>query len=120
MDILPLRQLAIRLASIHADDRAWVLAQLDPLEHERMDGLLMEIADLGLDKDSAVLAAMNSELVTRFAMDSVMPDDIALSTQISPLQHPYWRALSEQTVPPALITALASHVAVIGDSHVES
>ncbi|MEK6788410.1 MAG: hypothetical protein AABY68_05620 [Pseudomonadota bacterium] len=149
MDTLPLRQLAIRLACIHADDRAWILAQLGRLEREQMDELLMEIADLGLNKNPAVLAALYAEPMPRFAMASVMPEDIALHPQISQLQHPYWRALllqmhdpsqrrkamdvlpqgalirrwdhawSEQAVPPALLTALARHVAVAEVSHVE-
>ena len=150
MDILPLRRLAIRLACIHADDRAWILAKLDPLERQQIEMLLVEIADLGLDKDPAVLASMTVEPTTRFATDSAMPDDVVLHTQVSQLGNPYWGALllqlygapqrrkvmdalpqgalirrwdhvlSEQTVPPALVAALARHVAAAEVSHVES
>lgn len=150
MDLLPLRQLAIRLACIHAEDRAWVLAQLDSLERQQIDVLLLEISDLGLDKDPAVLAAMHEESTARFAMSSVVQDDVVLHTQVSQLDHPYWgalllqmygasprrkvmdslpqgalvrrwdHALSEQTVPPALVAALAQYLANEELSHVES
>lgn len=138
---LPLRQLAIRLACIHADDRAWILAQLDSAERQHIDELLQEIAELGLDKDPAVLAALRAEPMTRFAAESVMPDDVVLHAQVARAGHPYWgalllqmygsvqrrkvmdamtngalirrwdHALADQTIPPALVAALARHVA---------
>jgi len=150
MDLLPLRQLAMRLACIHADDRAWILAQLDPSEHQQIDALLVEISELGLDKDPAVLAALSVQPTTRFATDSAMPDDVVLHSQVSTLGHPYWGALllqiysapqrrkvmdalpqgalvrrwdhvlSEQMVPPALVSALVRRVADAEASHVES
>ena len=97
MNSLSLRQLAIRLACSHPDDRAWIRAQLEPLACPQIDALLMEIADLGLDKDPAVLMSM-----------LIVPGQTATSTS---LQHPYWRALSGQTTAPALVR----HLACAGD-----
>lgn len=150
MNRLPLRRLAIRLACLHADDRVWILTQLDPLERQQIDLLLMEISDLGLDKDPTVLAAMNEVPSARFAMDSAMPSDVVLHAQVSQLGHPYWGALllqmyssaqrrkimdslpqgalvrrwdhtlSAQTIPTALVAALAQHVKAKETSHVEA
>lgn len=150
MEFSPLRQLAMRLACIHVDDRAWVLAQLSPAEREPIDELLQEIAELGLAQDPAVLAAIHAEPMTRFTSESVMPDDVALHAQVERAGHPYWgalllqmhgqpqrrkvmdalpqgalvrrwdHALSGQMVPPALVAALVRHVSAVEATDVES
>jgi len=106
MKIQPLRLLVIRLACTHPADRSWIRTQLDPLACAQVDALLMEIADLGLDRDPAVLAAMLIE-----------PDMTVCATS---LRHPYWCALSRQTEAPALVAALTRRSACTGGSHVAS
>lgn len=95
VEFSPLRQLAIRLACIHAEDRAWVLAQLADDERETVDALLQEIDDLGLARDPAVLAAILSAPVQPAfaATASILPDDVSLHDLAARAPHPFWAAV---------------------------
>lgn len=141
MEFSPLHQFAIRLACIHASDRAWLLAQLDTVERAQVDALLQEIDELGLARDPAVVAAVLSDPTGRFDSESVMPTDVAVHAQVRGAGHPFWGALllqmhspaqrrtvmsslpqgdllrrwdhvfADQSVPPALVAALSEHIA---------
>ncbi|MDZ4298828.1 MAG: hypothetical protein U0998_00515 [Moraxellaceae bacterium] len=95
MESSRLRQLAIRLACIHADDRAWVLEQFSDEQRETLDGLLDEINELGLAKNpSVVTAILDSALHSSLAGSvSILPDDVSLHDLVAKAPHPFWAAL---------------------------
>lgn len=141
----PLRPLAIRLACIHAEDRNWIMQQLDDAQRRQMALLLEEIAELGLARDPSVLSLVMAQ------QDKLLPateNNLALGSlsaapplcwqamllQMQPesqrmasiADQPaqakelnYWNdLLSSYSMPPALITCLQEHL-FPGDSHHE-
>ncbi|MDP1539189.1 MAG: hypothetical protein Q8K94_00185 [Moraxellaceae bacterium] len=95
MESASLRQLAIRLACIHVDDRVWVLEQLSDEQRQTIDGLLQEINELGLAKDPTVIAAiLGQPNQAEFAnLASILPTDVALHDLVAKAEHPCWAAL---------------------------
>lgn len=49
------RALVLRLASLHADDRRWLLQRLPDTSRERLELLLAELAALGLSVDASTV-----------------------------------------------------------------
>ncbi|WP_339527234.1 hypothetical protein [Pseudomonas sp. EA_35y_Pfl2_R111] len=114
MGISLLRKLAIRLACIHAEDREWILAQLDASERQRIDDLLQEINLLGLAADPSVVSAVMAELLERPLIPATPGTSLAAS--VSRAEHPFWCGLllqlQEQAQRRQLIDALPSAAAV--------
>jgi hypothetical protein len=114
MEVSMLRKLAVRLACIHADDREWILAQLDADERQRIDELLQEINLLGLAADPSVVNAVMAELPERSAGQS--STGTALLATVSNAGHPFWCGvllqLQERTERRKLIDALPNAASV--------
>ncbi len=97
MNVSPLRKLAIRLACIHAEDRAWIMSQLDSDESLHLSELLQEIDTLGLASDPSVVAAVMTELSTQTAVKPVVDaDNQSLLLALGKAEHPLWAALAVQ------------------------
>lgn len=114
MEISLLRKLAIRLACIHAEDREWILAQLDIGERQRIDDLLQEINLLGLAADPSVVSAVMAEPLERLAIPATPGTSLVAS--VNRAEHPFWRGLllqlQEQTQRRQLIDTLPNAAAV--------
>lgn len=54
------RVIALKLYSLHEDDRAWLLSQIDPLANKRLIQLLSELEELKFKVDSALVNAVNT------------------------------------------------------------
>ncbi|NWB95793.1 hypothetical protein HX882_07835 [Pseudomonas gingeri] len=102
MEFSPLRKIAIRLACVHAEDRDWVLARLEPGERREVDALLEEISQLGLADDPTVLAAMLGELASPPVAEPVTADSARLKAVLANARHPFWAGLVLQLETPAL------------------
>lgn len=114
METSLLRKMAIRLACIHAEDREWILAQLDASERQRIDDLLQEINLLGLAADPSVVSAVMAELLER---PSILPAlGVSLAASVSRAEHPFWCGLllqlQEQTERRQLIDTLPNAAVV--------
>lgn len=114
MEISLLRKLAIRLACIHAEDREWILAQLDADERQRIDDLLQEINLLGLAADPSVVSAVMAEPLDPSSSPAVT--GTSLVSSVSRAEHPFWCGLilqlQEQAQRRKLIDALPNAAAV--------
>lgn len=97
MNPSPLRKLAIRVACVHAEDRAWILAQLNDDDALRLNELLQEIETLGLASDPSVVNAVMTEIASQ-GVTRPVPDGAnhARATVLARAEHPLWAALALQ------------------------
>ncbi|CAN7618737.1 hypothetical protein LJR232_004492 [Aquipseudomonas alcaligenes] len=98
MKFSPLRKLAIRLACSHAEDREWVLRQLDLDERRQIESLLEEINLLGLAADASVVEALMSE-ESRPQAEPSRPEHAELLVLIARAEHAFWGGLCLQLLP---------------------
>lgn len=98
MKFSPLRKLAIRLAGSHAEDREWVLRQLDPDERRQVESLLEEINLLGLAADASVVEALMSE-ESRSQSEPSRPEHAELLALVARAEHAFWGGLCLQLLP---------------------
>lgn len=101
MEVSLLRRAAIRLACTHAEDREWVLAQLDTEERLRIEELLQEINLLGLAADPAIVASLMAETSPQANAHSLATTDANVRSAIQRAEHPFWAALALQLSNPA-------------------
>jgi hypothetical protein len=140
MEVSLLRRAAIRLACTHAEDREWVLAQLDTDERLQIEELLQEINLLGLAADPAIVASLIAETSSQANELSLTASDAAVRASVVRAEHPFWaglalqlntqaqkravidalpdaqrvkrwdNAFTQQSVPPALALCLCNHL----------
>lgn len=99
MRISPLRQAAIRLACVHAEDRQWILGQLRPEQREQLEVLLEEIADLGLANDPAVVNALLWKIQSQSEDHEAPALEAPENAWIDKAEDPFWAALALQLLP---------------------
>ncbi|MCD6069501.1 MAG: hypothetical protein K0S42_17 [Microvirga sp.] len=90
----PLRRLALRLACMDDESRAWIFSQLTSEERRRVDALMAELDALGLLHDESVLRAVLGE--PDAPIDG--KDDRSCVTAVLPtvLKSPAWAGLLNQ------------------------
>lgn len=85
------RKLALAISCIPEDDREWILGELSDSERKSLNPLLVEIRELGLDKDKSVVDAVLSDL---FGDERPVPDAVKIQfVDKLPNLDPFWQSV---------------------------